>query len=290
MTTTHPVFHDAPAEMPAMDDATYYGDCDAVSNSMLKILAARKATKYHAHFIARTLEFEEPTRQMELGTAIHACVLEGKLLDGALAVIPRECLNVNGGIVRARVDAFEATLPKGCTAVKADEYLGARRSVEAILQRYGKLLESPNVLREQAVYWTNRETGIRCRAKIDIIVPLSNGTILVPDLKTTDDAEPSEFRRKIISQRYWLQQATYTEGLQEFYDGAKIDFRFVAIEREGLCQVSENKLRIAEESQAMDSRNRLMRQLAERYESGDWSDDWEKQCNEVSLPDYAFGF
>jgi hypothetical protein len=289
----HPIFKDAPAVMPSLDDATYFADCDAVSQSMLKLVADRRMVLYHASFVARRLPFTEPSRAMELGTAIHGCILEGKALDDVLRVIPPNCLKSNGAINPVPTAEFKASLPPGCAAVKMEELHGVVAAVDAVRTRIGKLLELPQVLFERAIYWTHPTTGLRCRMKADIIADVGP-FILVTDLKTTDDAEASKFRQKIIQMKYWIQAAQYTEGVRlwakDVLNVSKpVQFRFLAIERDGLCQCSEHMLMPGDMAQAEDSRDRLMKRLAEAYKENRWHDEWEQEVNEVSLPDYAYG-
>lgn len=280
--------------MPSMTDEAYFADAHAISNSMLKFVAANKLVKYHSHFVSRSLPFKEPTRQMEMGSAIHGCILEGKSLDDVLRVIPPHCLKSNGAINPGPTNEFRDSLPPGCSAVKQDEFYGAMACVDAIRARIGKLLEHPNALFERVIYWTDAETGMRCRMKADIIVPLGD-TIIVPDLKTCDDAEPREFRQCIIRGKYWLQAAHYREGVRAWaqdvlgIQSPDIDFRFFAAERDGLCQCSENIPRPFDLDQASDARNRHMRRLAECYEQNQWHDSWEREPNYFSLPDCVYG-
>lgn len=290
----HPVFREGPAIMPSMEDEVYFADNDAISNSMLKFVAANKIVTYHSHFVSRALPFKEPTRQMELGTAIHACILEGKSLDDVLRVIPPHCLKSNGAINPGPTNEFRDSLPPGCSAVKQDEFYGAMAAVNAIRARIGKLLDHPNTLFERVIYWTDAETGMRCRMKADIIVPIGD-KIVIPDLKTCENAKPSEFRHNIIRGQYWLQSAHYREGVRAWAQDVLgitspvIDFRFFAAERDGLCQCSENIPNDWDIEQAAKARDRHMRRLADCYERNEWIDPWEQEPNFYSLPDHVYG-
>jgi PDDEXK-like domain of unknown function (DUF3799) len=74
---------------------------------------------------------------------------------------------------------------------------------------------------EQAVLWTNPETGELCKARADWV-----RENFLTDLKTTADASPAAFARSIVNYRYDLQAAHYLEG----FDSPR--FVWVAVELE----------------------------------------------------------
>jgi len=59
---------------------------------------------------------------------------------------------------------------------------------------------------EHTVFWTDKETGIECKARFDVLGPL------LVDLKTTRDASPKGFQRAIATYGYHIQAAHYMAG------------------------------------------------------------------------------
>jgi hypothetical protein len=70
-------------------------------------------------------------------------------------------------------------------------------------------------LEEVTMIWTNPETGLRCKARIDRLIDTHPGDEVKPalvDLKTTDSAHRGDFRRKVGRYGYWAQGAFYVMG------------------------------------------------------------------------------
>jgi len=276
-----------------MPDTQYFAAA-GVSQSMLKVAigsdkgdcSAMRLREYEARYITHTLTADEPTRSMELGTAIHGTILEGKSLDDCLRVYPPSCLKSNGHVNPTPAREWEATLPPGCTPCKMDELHAACRAVDRIRHRIGKLLESPQARFEVAAFW---ESTLPCKAKFDIVLEHDNGVLII-DLKTTADASPVGFWNAIKQQRYWVQEAAYREGAKAVFN-CDAQFAFLAVEKDpgSLFQVAEYRLLPHVASQAEAARWRYMARLAEAYETGDWSDGWERECNYVDLPGSIFG-
>lgn len=64
--------------------------------------------------------------------------------------------------------------------------------------------------RELSFFWTDRETGIQCKCKLDIV--LLHGIIV--DLKTSEDAAQDEFSKTMMNYRYEVQAAWGLDGVR----------------------------------------------------------------------------
>src|SRR5260370_28558106 len=58
-----------------VDSATYHADRSAVSHSGLEVLH-RSPAEYAAKYVTGTLPFPEPTREIVLGSVVHALLLQ----------------------------------------------------------------------------------------------------------------------------------------------------------------------------------------------------------------------
>lgn len=80
---------------------------------------------------------------------------------------------------------------------------------------------------EKTIFWTDQETGIVCRIRIDNL--FSN---LILDIKTCGDAREKEFLEfMLLKQDLDLQAAMYHEGVKA-YTGKSLNFMFIAVEDE----------------------------------------------------------
>lgn len=258
-----------------------YRAAPGVSYSALKVLPRRHI--FHAKYVSKAHPDDEPTRAMELGTVIHSVALLGKSLDEVARVYPASCLKKNGAKNPTPCEEFEKTLPPWATAMKEEDFYNAQATVESLQRVLGDVLTSPAVKREQAAFWKDHETQLDCKSLIDILA--AGPTVF--DIKTTTDASPSEFRRKIEQMMYWLQDATYSEGV-EAITGKPCKFYFVAVETKWPYQCGMYELKPYAREQARTSRARMMRELADCLEAKNWEDAWEKYPTLLDIRDYAF--
>jgi hypothetical protein len=161
-----------------------------------------------AHYKAWLESPDEQTAAMAFGSAVHVGVLEPELFDSLYAVIPVCDRRTKEG--KAIYAEFEAQLGARKPLHRDDalRITAIRESVSRHAQA-ATLLKSP--YKELAFYWVDQETGVLCKTKPDAIA----GNGLLVDVKTTADASPSEFRRKIANYRYDVQLAMQIAGIRE---------------------------------------------------------------------------
>lgn len=86
--------------------------------------------------------------------------------------------------------------------------------------------------RESVAIWTDPETGVRCKAKIDLL-GIDQGMYVVPDLKSCEDASEEGFGKSVANYFYAIQAAFYLDGLSILLGGELLEnFQFLAIEKE----------------------------------------------------------
>ena len=163
------------------------------------------------------------TPDLLTGRALHTYILEPDKFDAEF-IVAGQCEAVtgkgqrcrNGGSVivagacycklhipegepdpRAQLDAEQlATVEAMGAAIKADEM--ARRLV------YTKGGDN-----ELSMCWQDRETGLLCKARLDMLRPTWQ---MIGDLKTTQNASKAEFERSLGDWGYHRQAAFYLDG------------------------------------------------------------------------------
>lgn len=129
----------------------------------------------------------------------------------------------------AKVAAWEAEHAKHIVLDKED---AARivRMVAALRAhpKASKLLQEGKGVREAVLRWTDEETGLACKGRVDLYREDLRALI---DLKSTQDARESAFAASCARYRYDVQQAFYTDGMRAI--GKPVDvFAFVVVEKE----------------------------------------------------------
>jgi exodeoxyribonuclease VIII len=146
------------------------------------------------------LEHPEPRKPAFIfGGAVHCAILEPEKFDERYAVFD--------GIRRGKAWEDWLAIHPGVESLKPDE-LDAIRSIAAAVLGHrvaAGLLRGGR--REEAVTWTDEETGLACKGRLDYLRP-----DFVIDLKTTRDPAPSRFERASASYGYAGQVAFYHDG------------------------------------------------------------------------------
>lgn len=142
---------------------------------------------------------------------------------------------------------------------------------------------------EQAIVWRHAETGLLVRLKPDRIIEAEGNTLLVPDLKSTDDPEELAFEWTIRQFGYHRQAALYTDGIQALYPGEKVDFRFVVVRNKPPYEAATYQPSPETIAAGRRQYTAALVELKRRLESNDWRADWQKECRVVGLPTpYAY--
>lgn len=111
------------------------------------------------------------------------------------------------------------------------------------------LLAAPG-MSEVCLVWDDDITGMRCKARIDRLIP-SFGRM---DLKTTQCAKHTEFRKSVLKYGYATQDAFYEMGLKSLSESGHLTCKdrsvFIAVESEsphgiGVYAIGEDSLGIA---------------------------------------------
>jgi len=141
---------------------------------------------------------------------------------------------------------------------------------------------------EQSFYWSDPETGVTCKCRVDRM-RIEKGYII--EFKTSDDA--GEFMRKAAVYRYDVQSAWNSWGVQ-MVTGEHCPMIFVVVEK---TNPSPEKIRFIRYSiEAMDLANKVWRENLNTYaqckKSGIWPgyrcENGNVGLEEISLPAWRF--
>lgn len=75
-------------------------------------------------------------------------------------------------------------------------------------------LARPGVIFQLSSLWTDPVTGVKCKTRPDIGVPIQDGSWLVIELKTTKDGSPNGFFWEAKNNGYYTQAVTTIDGLE----------------------------------------------------------------------------
>jgi len=148
-----------------------------------------------------------------MGTTSHIAVLEPERFLEEYAIWKTEDAEGNKQVRKGKKwDAFQE-LNAGKTIVKDDEYreaISLRDSVrrDSVAMKYLAMGEP-----EVAIQWTDIDTGVLCRGRIDWLTKV-DGIYTVVDLKTTRNADPMLFARDCARLFYHAQCAYYADGIE----------------------------------------------------------------------------
>lgn len=154
---------------------------------------------------------EPPTAAMVIGSALHTRVLEPHLFDDEYAVAPQcDRRTKEGKMIWAD---FEAEA-EGKTLLKAEDAMQINAMAEAVRRHpAARVLLNKAGKAEQSYFWTDDETGEKCKCRPDWH---TEDRRIIVDVKTTEDGSPGKFLRSSVLQwRYHVQAAFYMQGVPE---------------------------------------------------------------------------
>jgi hypothetical protein len=169
---------------------------------------------FHGRYISG--EFPQPeSADMRIGTALHALVLEAK----PPLTPPADVLTSNGQRRGKAWEAWQAQHAGETVLLQSEAELVQRMAAGVRASHHAAWLLEADGPVEQEVYWTDVDTGLALRAKLDKLAAMSPGVAWVVDLKTTrDPVTPEAFARTCLRLGYHRQAAWYLDAAREWLD------------------------------------------------------------------------
>jgi len=185
----------------------------------------------------------EQTPAMAFGSACHKMILEPENFDNEYVVAPQVDKRTKEG--KEAWAAFSAA-NEGKTILSADDVqimkdMGAAFKACPLAD---KLINGKGET-EVAFFWTDPETGEKCKIKCDRVVKFNRKTYVI-DYKTCQTAETFRFNSDIWKMGYYFQAGMYAEGVKIAKKLKKLPgFLFVAQEKKPPYSV--NVIEVSEE-------------------------------------------
>lgn len=217
----------------------------------------------------------EPTPALTFGSAAHKMVLEGKDFAEEYAVAPNVDRRTKEG---KETWARFVEENQGKTVVSSDDYTTIREMGEAIWNcPLAKKLLTGKGITEEPFFWTDPETGEKCKIKVDRMVTWKRRKYVI-DYKTSESADTFKFNSSIFRYGYFMQAAMYTEGVMRAKKMRKRPgFLFVVQEKK--APYSVNVIEVSEE--VMNAGDAKFHQLMEKYHACRVSDTYPGYVQDV---------
>ena len=151
----------------------------------------------------------EPTPSLLFGQVAHKLLLEPADFSTDFAVAPAVDRRTRDG--KAALEEFLLTVGErkpvdAATYEQASDMIAAARMVPLV----NELLDGDH---EVPLFWTDPDTGVECKCRLDSMRRDDNGVPVVVDYKTTNDASYKAFLRDVVNYGYYFQAAMYSEGV-----------------------------------------------------------------------------
>lgn len=183
-----------------------YHSTPAVSNTVLSSIARSPAHCFALH-VAEDRRKQATTPAFFAGTLAHCAILEPD------ALLERYIVRPEGLDLRTKAGKeWRDALPAGVLTITADEWATAIAQRDAVraVPELAELLGAG--VAEVSAFWTDDETGLPCKCRPDWVHTLSDGRVILVDVKTTVDASPQQFTRSVWKYGYHRQAAWYSAG------------------------------------------------------------------------------
>lgn len=230
---------------------------------------------------------EAPTTSQGLGQAVHVAILEPERFDETYASAPK-IDGTKSGIDRrtkkgkdawAKVEAEHPDC-EILTPTDWDTCMAMRKAVAAH-PIAGRMIAGP-AHREVSALW--EAGGLRWKGRLDLLCEW-DGWSWVVDLKTTDDASPQAWGRKVAQYAYHGQAALYLEGCNVIAPRER-RFGWLVVEKDpphGVCLYEADL-------EALDVGRNLVAAWAQQWAKAEAEGSWpgyETEIQPVSLPRWA---
>ena len=225
----------------------------------------------------------EQTPAMAFGSACHKLILEPGTMNDEYAIAPVCDRRTKEG--KAIWEAF-MTDNVGKTIISADD-----AQIMADMEEKIHMVPLANELingegqTEVPLFWTDPETGEKCKAKLDRLIKDDDGRYVIIDYKTALSAETERFNHEIFKLGYHFQAGLYTEGLMNVMN---LDYRsrFIFVVEEKKAPYAVNVVEVSED--VMKIGVAKFHELLEKYHECKAVDLWpgyvDDMPNETTLP------
>lgn len=167
----------------------------------------------------------EKTQSLDLGTALHAYLLEPEMFGRSYTPMPDFDMRTAAG-KRDSADYLKDAESQGLNVLSATDFKHLSLMRESVMAHpVARATLEADGQAEASIFWIDQETGELCRVRPDRMISL-NGMPIVLDVKTIGGME--RLRRHVLEFRYHVQAAMYQDGYyNQFNDFPGFWFLFV---------------------------------------------------------------
>lgn len=259
-----------------------YDAIDAVNQSALKVLIERTP----AHFKYARENPEPPTDALRFGQILHLACFEPSRFAAEVVERPKIDRRTNAG--KAEAAAWEAA-NEGRLWLEADEYALLTAMQRAVMDHpdAATLIGKPG-MREPTVVWRDEETGVQCKARLDLLIADNRGIV---DVKSVRDARDHMLTAANRTYGYDVQAAFYVDGVMAAGGCPEMPFVLIYIDKEWAPKIGPDAVVCRQMDQAALALGRkLYREAlatyAECVKSGRWS-GFTRGITDISVPTWA---
>lgn len=209
----------ARGKLPKIPKAVYHGDRSAVSKSVLDEVDLSPA---HARAYLDGLRPWRYSRALDVGDVAHAMILQPDDVRSMYLFPPRRLDRRRNPDKHIWKDLEIEAATSGKTLLTFDDYHTAISIRDAVFRHKKARAIFGKGEPEQTFVWKDAKTGEHCKCRVDWL-----RSYFLTDLKTARDASEAAFVRDVINYRYDVQDAHYSDGV----DDPSIGFVFVVVEK-----------------------------------------------------------
>lgn len=248
------------------------------------VFPAPWASPAHAH--AHLMGQIEATESQKLGADYHAMLLEPRRFDAEYHVLHDKC--------DRRTSEGKARWARLCETFGEDRLIAPDRwqALKAMCDAAGKHPEIRNLIgavgeRETSLSWTDEETGMPCKARLDLLLKAPSGKVYVPDLKTTRCSHWTVFQKDAANFGYHVQAAFYCDGLEAATGKRPDDYLLIAQETDAPYTPVIYRMRPEELESGRRIYRAQLKEAARCVKSGKWPGYADDRIVDLVLPIWA---
>lgn len=225
---------------PIDDNAAYHADKSRIGKSGLD-LVHRSPAHYYAKYLDPDRERDKPTPALAMGSATHKALFEkDTFLETYIVMDDTKICQEIGGKAPRQTNRYKDWLSDfqnkngNKTIIDAADFRTCIAIRNAVASHPAAAILLEKGVPEQRIDWAwqgDNSAGnpiqVKCKSKLDW--QSHNGFIV--DLKTTEDASPTEFAKSAYNYRYHVQAAFYLEAYYQKYGEPARGFIFIAAEK-----------------------------------------------------------
>lgn len=212
-----------------VSNSEYHARCDGISNSMLSVFLDDPAL-FEGYYVSKRWQRPSSTTEQAFGSLAHEVILEGGL--SRVVEIPPGVLAKDGSRRGSAWHLFAAE-NEGATILKPEE-IAPLRDIRKNVEDHpvaARLLYESDGETEFSIEWTDDETGLLLRSRLDrLVVKSPSFPSLIADVKTCARVDPKSFADSCYRWGYHRQAAFYRRGA-EALTGDVLPFVFVAVRK-----------------------------------------------------------